>query len=309
MLRIRWSDFLYLIPVILLLGCNKQEGGLLESPMRAGASILIASNDANNLGITRYSPNGSLQEFIKDYRESIDSYPRGMVILDQNSILVSLDGEDRVERLYYNGSSEIYYASAQLSGNIQGLAKDAAGNIYVLESNRIEKIDANGNRDSSVYIDTTVGGCTINSPRHLIVNSAGHLVVAQTGGGGRIITYDISGSSGSCISSVVFGNSPSALVEHPNGNLYVATLGNDQIYSADADGSNPSVIWSSDTSIINNPAALAVHPDGDLLVASSATDTIEKISTSGLRAGSDPFIRDIFSSNINAMLVIPEDNL
>lgn len=302
------STFFYLcFSIAVLSSCNKKEGGLLESPSRASGSIIISSQDVSHLGITRYSLDGELQEFIRHYRNVVNSYPRGLALRSDQSILVALDGEDGVEELFFNGDVSTFYASPLLSGTIYDIVMDPAENYYVIESNRIEMFDVSGNRANPTYINTSVGSCTLNSPRHMIVNSLGQLVVAQYSG--TILTYDISTSTSSCVSSVAFNNNPYALAEHANGKLYVATQSDDQIYEADLDGSNRLVIWSTDRAIINNPTALAVHPDGDLLVGSSSTHTIEKIQIDGTRVGAVPYLKDIFTRNIHDILIIPEDNL
>lgn len=200
------------------------------------------------------------------------------------------------------GNKTVFHGSAQFSGAIFGVARAGSGIVFAIESNRIEAFDSDGIRLTSYYINTTVGGCTLSNPRGMIVNSLGQLVVTNQGSG-TINTYDISNSPVTCVSSVAFGNAPYGIVEASDGGLYITTQADDQVYSADSDGSNPSVIWNSDTSIINNPTGIEILPNGNLLVASSANDRVEEITTTGLRVGTLPFINDSNSLNLGDILI------
>lgn len=305
MIKFFLTLILICVQTLIFLACSKEKGVILKTPSRAGGALIIASQDTYHRGVTRYGLDGTWQELIHDYRNGVSGTPRGLALGDSNSIIVALEATDQLDRLTFSGESSTFYGSSYLSGAIYDVVKDSKNYYYVIESNYIERFNSDGVRTNPTYIATTVGSCTLSVPLHMIVNSNGYLVVVQIGGGGRILTYDISTDTASCVSSVAFGNTPYGLVEHSDGYLYVVTQGNDQIYRADPDGSNPISIWSTDTSIINNPTTLLEHPDGDLIVASSSTNTIEKIKTDGTRVGTTPFISDVFTRNIFEMLIIP----
>ncbi|MDC0980232.1 hypothetical protein OAQ84_00705 [Bdellovibrionales bacterium] len=291
------------VAIFLLSSCDNEKGVILTTPSRAAGSIIIASQDGSHLGVTRYGLDGGYEDFLTHYRDTISSYPRGLALGDNNSIMVLLDGEDRVEQLNFEGETALFYASNYLSGTLYDIVR---GNdyYYVIESNRIERISLDGERTNPTYINTNLGSCSLSTPRHMIINSQGQLVVVQSGGGGDIHTYDISSDTASCVSSVAFSNAPVGLVEHSDGYLYVVTQSDDSIYRADPDGSNPVKIWVRDLAIINNPNVIVEHPDGTLLVGSNNTHSIEEIDTDGVRVGDESFIKDIFTRSIYDILII-----
>lgn len=293
-----------LVSGLLLSACAKDAGSLLPSPLQTQDTLIVISGDTNHSGITRYDLNGNPLGVVTNYRAA-GGFLRGAARFDNESFLVSLDTSDRIEKVYLDGTTELFHGSAFLNGNLYGLALGTDSHYYQVESNRIEAVDLDGVRQAAKYVNTVEGGCTLNSPRNLIATGAGKLIVFDIGGTDNIHTYDITGSAPVCDSSVAFGQNPYAGVLHSDGYLYVATQGNDQIYRADPDGSNATVIWSTDTAVINDPTAIVEHPSGDLLVASSATDSVERIQVDGTRVGTDPFIADTYSLNISEMIIQP----
>jgi hypothetical protein len=130
------------------------------------------------------------------------------------------------------------------------------------------------------------------------------LIIANINGTDQIVTLDVSDNQVSCLSSVNFGNNPYDVVLHSDSHLYVVTQNDDRVYQADSDGSNATVIWDTDLTIIRDPTAIVELPNGNLLVASSFTDSIEQIQTDGTRVGTSPFIMDSFSVNVQDMIIV-----
>ena len=296
-----------LITSLFLASCNNEKGIILSTPSRAAGSIIITSHEYNHLGITRYNLNGEFQEFITDYRGTTTNYPRGLALSNTpDSFMVVVDGEDRIETLDFNGNVTPFYGAPQLNGTLYDIVR-GDGYYFVIEYDRIERFSFTGEHTTPLYINTITGACTLSTPRHLIINSQGYLVVVQSGAD-AILTYDVSSDTASCVSSVAFPNTPVGLVEHSDGNLYVVTQTNDSIYRADPDGSNPVIIWSSNTAIINNPNVIVEHPDGDLLIGANSTNTIEKIKTDGTRVGTEPFMKDVYTRQIYDILILDGSN-
>ncbi|MCB0377112.1 MAG: hypothetical protein KDD33_01340 [Bdellovibrionales bacterium] len=290
---------------LLFISCGKEQGDVLSLASETSTSIpylVIAGSDGNHRGFAFYTTDG---EFIRggNFRAETAT-PRGLVALDSENVYMSLDTTDSIYQINLDGSKTLFHGSAQFSGTIYDLAIGTNGNVYATENNRIEVFDASGIRLGSDLIDTNTGACTLNSPRGMLVNASGQLVVANAGGADEILTYDISTSTATCVSHVSFGNNPYGILLHSDGYLYVTTQGDDRVYRADPDGSNPVIVWDTDTSIINDPTGIVELPNGDLLVASSATDSIERITTTGERVGTEPFIRDVYSLNIADMVII-----
>ncbi len=296
---------LFLCP--LLFSCGKEQGDILSVNSSSEntltpVQIITLGGDTNHRGVTLYDENGSFLSAFNFRAEG--ATPRNLVQWSEDSVLISLDVTDSVYELSFDGTKNLFHGSNQLNGNIYGIAVDSQSFVYVVESNRIEVFDSNGNRDGSKLINTTVGGCTLSNPRGIFMNSSDQLYVLNQGGADNLLIYDVSGSAATCVSSQAIGNNPYSLVMHSNGYLYITTQADDRVYRADLDGSNLQVVWDTDTSLINNPTGIAELPNGDLIVASSQTDSVERITTSGVRVGNSPFIEDSLSLNLQDIIVV-----
>lgn len=282
------------------MGCSDEMGSFLTPPLNN--AILVISGDANHRGVAIYDLEGNLISQITHFRNE-NKTPRGLVLYDNMSFLVAHDTTDSIERVFFNGHKETFHGSAYFSGAIYGITK-AFNKVFAVESSRIEAFDSNGARNASFYINTTVGSCSLSSPRDIITNK-NNQIVAVDYNNHRINTYDIS-STPTCVSSNILASNtrPYGITEHSNGKIYVTTFNDDTIYEADPDGSNATSIWTTDLTILRDPTAIIELPNGDLLVASSYLDTIERITTDGTRVGSMPFIRDQNTLNVTDMLLI-----
>jgi hypothetical protein len=283
-------------------GCGPSQVGSYLSVARQNV-IITVSQDATHAAVSMYDIDGNVLGRITDFRRD-GAYVRGIAPYDSQSFLVTLDVADRIERVFFDGTHETFHGSALFSGNIFGIKKAGNGLYYAVESNNIEAFDTSGTRNATANIATTTGSCVLSNPRALALDSNGYLVVSAYGTGDRILRYDVSNTVATCVSTTNFGNDPWGIVAHSDGKLYVATQLDDKIYSADIDGTNATVIWDTDLTIIRDPTALLEMPDGTLLVASSYTDTIERIQTDGTRVGNTPFIQDVFSNNIADMMIV-----
>lgn len=298
------NGFFILTLLLLFCSCGKEQGDVLVlgSGSTADSYIVLNSQDGNHRGFAFYTTDGS---FVRGgtFRAETAT-PRGITPFTSTSVLMSLDTTDSIYQVDLQGNKTIFHGSAQFSGGIYGIVHASSGRTYAVESNVIEVFDINGVRLGSSRINTTTGGCTLSAPRGATINNSGQLVVVNQGGGDRVLTYDISTPTATCVSSVALGNNPYSVIQHSDGFLYITTQGDDRVYRTDPDGSNPTVIWSTDTSLINNPTGLVELENGDLLIASSATDTVERITTSGERVGTVPFIRDAYSLNIGDITIM-----
>ncbi|MEM7646793.1 MAG: hypothetical protein AAF203_07790, partial [Pseudomonadota bacterium] len=270
-MRFSWKIILI---AIFLLSCGKEEGDVLSLPSgdtedtTTTPFLVLNSQDANHRGFAVYTLDGTFVSQTNFRAEA--ATPRGLVALDNDSVLMSVDTTDSIYQVGLDGTRTLFHGSAQFNGNIYDTVIGQNGNVYVVESNRIEVFDSTGVRLGSSLIDTTTGGCTLSNPRGMTLNASGQLVVVNQGGADNVLTYDISGTTATCVSSVAFGNNPYGILLHSDGNLYITTQGDDRIYRADPDGSNAVAIWSTDTTLINNPTGIVELENGDLLIASSA---------------------------------------
>lgn len=300
--------FPILILFLILCSCGKEQGDVLslesvtEPTTTSTPYIFINGQDGNHRGFAIYTTEGTYVTGGNFRAET--ATPRGITPFTDTSVLMSLDTTDSIYQVSLDGTKTLFHGSAQFSGNIYGIVHAPNGNTYAIESNFIEVFDINGVRLGSSRINTTTGACTLSNPRGIALNASGQLVVTNIGGADNVLTYDISGTTATCVSSVAFGSNPWGVIHHSDGNLYIVTQGDDRVYRADPDGSNRVAIWDTNTSLINNPTGIAELPNGDLLIGSTATDSVERITTSGTRVGTVPFIRDTNSLNIGDIQII-----
>jgi sugar lactone lactonase YvrE len=203
---------------------------------------------------------------------------------------------------------------AQLSGP-EGVAVDAAGNVYIADSGnqRIRKVTPAG-IISTVAGKETKGfngddGLALNAllsnPVGLTLTAGGDLLIADNGnhrlrkldvtsGLGTITTVagssNARGDAGPALDAIFF--SPRGIVRDPAGNLYVADYENSRIRKIAPDGIITTVAGGDRSSfagdgapainaLLNHPWGLVLMPDGSLLFSDQWNDRIRKVGPTG----------------------------
>jgi hypothetical protein len=293
---------------VLVGGCqNPPAGAFFYGSFKLGEPrILITNIVAGNQAISYYDQTGTLLGIVKDYTFDNNS-PRGIVSVSPLDFIVAIDGVDQLVRYSLVGETKYTVTNANLSGNIYQIEKIGT-DVFVIETNTIESFSvSDGTRIGNPRINTATGACTLNTPRGLAVNSAGHLVVTNTGGTDPIFIYDISNiSAATCLVSntSIGAQDPVAVLAHSDGYLYIATQADDAIWKMNGDGSgNATKIYQPGLAILNNPTALLEMPDGTILVASDGTNNILKIDTAGTLI-SNPFIQTSLTGQVGQMILM-----
>jgi len=274
--------------------------------------IVIASNQVGSTALVMYDINGNFIRVLNDYSSDIDT-PRGLVPLSPTDFLISIDGNDRLERFNLITGEREFVTHASFTGNIFQARRHPQYGTFVIETNTIEAFDDNGVRSGNPRIPATVGACAMsaNGARGMAINQAGNLIVTDITTD-DIYVYDVSDElNTTCVrSNTTFGNiDPIAVLAHSDGFLYVATQGDDRIYRFAGDGSGAAtVIWATNLTLINNPTALAEMPDGSILVASDGTNSIVRIRTDGSFVGLTNFIFDVYTNSISDIMILTEDS-
>ena len=296
-----------ILACVFLFACGKDRGEIFPAAAAFRDAVLITiSGDTNHRGITMYDMEGNFIKSIAHLRTGW-GYPRGIANFDSDSFLVLTETPDQWVRVFYDGTLSLFSGSSNYSGTVFGGEEGPNGYFYAYESNRVEKFDSSGNQVGNNFINGSVGGCTISTPRGMAISHDGYLLVSNQAGADEILSIDVSTDTPSCVSAVAFGNNPYGMVAHSDGNLYVVTQGDDAVYVADPDGSNASIIYQPGIAELRDPTAIVEMPNGDLLVSSATTDTIERITTTGMRVGTEPFIQDNHSLNVLEMIIVPAE--
>ena len=290
------------------IACSRPSGQFFYGALGLGEGrIVVATQNTGARTIVTYDMNGKLGDIIADYTAA-NEIPKGIAPFDAFSIAVLVDGVDRLARASLIGASEVGIATdAALTGNLWHLAWDELGGRYfALEGNNIEAFTREGQRLGNPFIPNNLAPCTINVARDLAVTAEGILYVVGTGND-DLLAYDTTTTPVTCLTAnTTMGNiDPVAVIKHSNGQVYVATQGDDRIYAFPADASSAgTAVWNTNIGLISNPTALLELPDGSILVASDGTNSIVRISPTGELVDSGIFIRDAFTGAVTQMLYL-----
>lgn len=174
------------------------------------------------------------------------------------------------------------------------------------------------------FLATTTGACVIQTLQSgtMATSLAGvtKLLVGSSGAAPRLLLYDGIDSVRSCSNSFNFTTSlgltvahvPTAMTQMPNGKIYVRYQHTVSpiVASYEYDGTNLSVptLVSADVSVLNNAVTdrgLVTLDSKNLLFANWANDSIYKLDIA--TGGADPLIRDMFTTDVNAIAIRPVD--
>ncbi len=205
--------------------------------------------------------------------------------------------------------------TAQLNGPL-GVAVDAAGNLYIADSDnaRIRKVDAAGvistvaGTGTRGYYSGEGGPATaarLSSPSGVAVDGLGNLYIADSGdarirkvdAAGRISTVAGTGTQGySCDNgeaTAVRLSWPFSVAVDGSGNLYIADTSNNCIRKVDAAGRISTVAGTgtpgyngdggpATTAQLNGPLGVAVDGLGNLYIADSGNSRLRKVDATGI---------------------------
>jgi len=288
------------------LSCGKKSGTFFAGALGLGADrVIITSQLATVLTVSMYDMEGNFLATLADYQTE-NNGPRGLAVYDATNVLVSLDGDDRVDKVSLGGGYSAFIQSSLLTGTIGKIIKNPnTGDYFLIESNTmIERFSGDGQRLPAAGLSFVSGAfapCAApGSLRALVVNNSGDLIATQLSSAVSFrYTIGLARAS-ACTAIAVLPTTTSDIINHSDGNLY--WIGNNnQVYRATQDLTGSTSI-SNNVSIIAAPTAMAELPNGDLLIASNTTDSLEVIGTDGTYRGS--FHKGVHTQQVHSIVVV-----
>jgi sugar lactone lactonase YvrE len=223
------------------------DGTVLRTPqgitLGPDGNFYIANSGAAN--VIRMTPAGALSV----YGTGLNG-PTDLSFDSQGALFVSNATDNTVARIPPGGGAAQTFARTLVTSP-QGMAYDAAGNLFVTGFGQLVKLDPSDN--------ATVLSTSISSGRGVAVGPSGDVYVAN--GGPGTITRTVGGTTTTFASGftstggLVFG--PGGLLYAPDGASQV-----NRIYSLDANGTKSVVA----ESLITDPKDIHVAPNGDRYV-------------------------------------------
>lgn len=241
--------------------------------------------------------------------------PTGIAVDAAGNVYVGDAGNDRIRKITsagivstLAGSDSTGYADGADSTasffHPEGIALDAAGNVYVADAgnNLIRKVGTNRTVSTFAGNGTNVGETNIfSNPTGVAVDAAGNVYVAnyinnnilKVSAAGAISTFAGSGSTGAVNgagSSATFYFPNSVAVDAAN-NVYVADGVNNLVRKITPDGTVSTLAGSGQAGAVDGtgavasfdgPAGLAVDAAGNVYVADSNNNLIRKITPAGV---------------------------
>ena len=252
------------------------------------------------------------------------SIPTGVVVDGAGNVYVGDTANHTIRKISPAGAVSTFAGRAQVSGSAngsgsdarfyspEGLAADAAGNIYVADTSNhtIRKITPDGTvstfagqANNGGHLDGIGPAAQFLYPEGVAVDSAGNVYVADSGNDtirkisptGAVITLaghaTVQGSADGIASAALFSN-PTGVAVDAAGNVYVADSYNNTIRKI-----TPGAVVSTLAGVARNygsadgvgaaarfaqPTAIAVDGAGIVYVADNRNHTIRKITPDGV---------------------------
>lgn len=289
-----------------IVSCGQKSGSFYAASLGLeNDRVIIASQIANVLTVSMYDLDGNYLQTLADYQAEGNG-PRGLVQLDPTNIIVSLEGDDRLDIITLGGTKSNYLQSSFLSGTIGKLILNPAGTeFFIIEAtNMIERFSTSGQRlpvTGNPFVNGALAPCAAPaSLRAMAFNNSGNLVAVQSGTTGGFI-YTVGATvAASCVATTALSSAANDLINHSNGNMYYAGT-NNQIYRASQTLTGSTSIFNNSATIAS-PTAMAELPNGDLIIASDTTDSLEVIGVDGTYRGT--FHKGVHTQQVHSILVV-----
>ncbi len=293
-----------------------------------GSSRIRKIDTSGNISTVAGTGSGSFGGDGGQATDAVLNQPLGVAIDSGGNLLIADSGNARVRQVNTSGvistiaggnlgdGGPATDASLDLSGGTAHVAADAAGNIYIADSNnqRVRKVDTSGNISTFAGNGTTSpandGGpatdAAVRDPQGLAFDASGNLFIGERNGfrvrkvdaaTGNISTVAGTGSFGNGGDGVpatdtAIGNVAGVFVDASN-NLYIADTGNHKVHKVDLTTGTLTPVAGTGSSgfagdggpatdaQLSSPSGVFVDASGNLLIADANNNRIRKVDTSG----------------------------
>jgi uncharacterized protein (TIGR03437 family) len=183
----------------------------------------------------------------------------------------------------------------------QGVAVDAAGNLYIsdTQNNVVRRVGTNGvitNFAGNGSVGSGGDGSAatsaqFNGPQGVAVDPAGNVYIADSMNN-KVRKIDTNGTISTFASGTQF-NTPFGVAADSKGNIYITEFAGNRVRKASPDGGTVTTIAGSGTAgyagdggpaagaMLNGPRAVAVDSVGNVYIADSANNRVRKVSSDG----------------------------
>jgi uncharacterized protein (TIGR03437 family) len=205
-----------------------------------------------------------------------------LYVADQQNLRIRKVAGSAVSTIAGNGvlsySGDNGPATAAQLSSPQGVAVDAAGNLYIADTaNNVVRKVAKGGPITTIMGNGQAGSGNnqLNGPQAVAADAAGNVYIADTLNS-RVVKVAAAGGASTIGSGDQF-YTPTGVAVDSAGNVYVADLSRNAILKIAPAGGASTVAAGG----LNAPRAVAVDSAGNLYIADSGNNRIRKVTPSG----------------------------
>ena len=225
--------------------------------------------------------------------------PAALALDSQGNVYVADSGSNHIQKFSTTGQAlqqwGVFGEGPGQFSTPSGIAVDAQGNMYVVDEGnaRIQKLAPDGQPlaqwgSGNTAATPTPGQLTLSSPTGIVLDSAGNILVTDSGAN-RIVKLSTAG--GQLATWGEWGGGPGefeyplGIALDPQGSIVIADHDNDRVQKLAADG-KPLTQWGSERTPqdqFRQPVGVAVDAQDDVYVVDKNNQRVQKLSPSGQR--------------------------
>lgn len=289
-----------------VLGCGVAPQGSFISPSASYKRSLLSDHivvvSSLSQAVVLLGPDGRFVRELLVLDGSTTDAPTGVTLYDIETLLVAVDGVDRILSVSLTEESpnpQTFAIDSNLTGNLGGVARLASGDILVAESNNVERLTGSGFRVTSggwpKALQTALTGIVALSDGGFVACSTTTDAIRSYDEDGVQLSTAVSGIAGTTdVRDCTVGADGRVAA------VFAGTTDTIRIYQ-DSDLSTVLCDFS-DVGLLGDPRAATFRPNGHLLIADGTRNVLVEIN-------SDCELERVYSSSSLAtavdLLVIP----